>query len=185
MGFSAFTGAIGTRTGVYREVWVDAGAMAPASTNGAEAETQEDGDVTLDLLKFDGTTAEFAHFKLRMPKSWDVGALRVILHWDAESGASPGDGVTWTVAATAASDGDSRSVSFTPVDISDSLNASGDVNITSAVEVSVAGTPQLNDQLFFRIGRDPTDGGDNMSEDARLMGVFVQWLESANEPKAL
>ncbi len=185
MGFSAFSGAIGTRTGVRREVWIDAAAITPATTNGAETATEEDSNVTLDVLKFDGVTAEFGHFRFRMQEVWDLSTVRATVHWDGDTGASPGDGVVWTLAATAASDGDARDVTFTPTDIPDTLQAVGDVSIAAAVDITVQGTPQRGDQIFWRIGRDPDDGADNMPEDAKLMAVWIQWIESVNEPTAI
>ena len=66
-----------------------------------------------------------------------------------------------------------------PAGTSDLLLAAsgGDLQITTAVALTVGGTPQLGDMLMFEIYRN-TGGSDNMTEDAWLFGANIQYNRS-------
>ena len=169
----------------YRTIYVDAGSMIPAETNGAQALTEQmhaTNFTTMDYMAFDKDTEEFADFKLVMPEQYDNGTVKVKFYWkpaDAESGVS----VVWGVKAYAATDSDALTgasgVWGTEVTIEDaSLNTNDDLHISSATAaVTIAGTPAEGKLVFFRVARKVADGNDDYADDAHLLGINVQYKE--------
>ena len=46
--------------------------------------------------------------------------------------------------------------------------------------VTIAGSPAVNDIVYFRIFRDVSDSNDDMTEDARLIGVKIFFTTDAS-----
>jgi hypothetical protein len=193
IGNGAISATAAAVTGLnYRTIWVDAGSMIPAETNGAQALTEEmhaTNFTTMDYMAFDKDTEEFADFKIVMPEQYDNGTVKVKFYWkpaDAESGVS----VVWGVKAYAATDSDALTgasgVWGTEVTIEDaSLNTNDDLHISSATAaVTIAGTPAEGKLVFFRVARKVADGNDDYADDAHLLGINVQYRESATASAA-
>ena len=179
---------IETRTGVYRTLYIDAGAMVPRTTNGAAAATEEyaTNDIMSDHLLFDGAAEEGAQFRLMLPDEWDLGTVKAKFFWDAASGASASDGVTWGIAAQALSNDDAIDNAFgSSVDTDDTVIAVGDLHVSAASSaITISGTPALGDMILFEVTRVVGDANDDMTEDAKLLGVAIQYQESSTEPSA-
>jgi hypothetical protein len=175
-----------TRVGVYREVWIPAGAITPATTNGAALGTNTVGadGLTLDVLDFDDTTQEAGWFHISMPDAWDRGTVKAKFFWTTVSGTG---GVTWGLAGGAVSDDDTLNASIlgTEVEVDDTRLADHDMHVSTATAaITIGGSPALNDWIAFRVRRDPGDGDDTKTGDARLIGVKIQYLELTTEPAA-
>lgn len=170
----------------YQTLSVPAGAMTPATTAGAAAAAVESAThrVNYDVFDFDGSAAESVWFGLQMPDQWDRGTVKVKLTWTPATGGT--GAVVWGVAAAADSDDDAIDTAVgTEVTVTDAVLAVGDVHVTAATPaVTVGGSPALGDWIWFRVRRLPTDAGDTMTQDARLIGVTIQWRESATEAGA-
>lgn len=177
-----------TRTGVYRTLWLAAGAFAPRTTNGAEFNSEEyaTNDIQVDTALFDGATGEAVFSQIVMPDEWNRGTVKVKIYWDGSAGASAADGVAWDISAGALSDDDAIDAALgTAQTVTDSVIAVGDVHITSATAaLTIGGSPALGDFVLWRVARDPANAGDTMAEDAKLLGVLIQYAESATEPSA-
>jgi len=163
----------------YQTIYIDAGAMVPCTTNGAEASTEEYGtnDIDMDVLAFDaGATEERAQFKLVMPENWDRSTVKVKFYWGNASGASASDTIEWGIKAGALSNDDAIDAALgTPQVISDTVIADGDLHITSTTPaLTVGGTPALGDLVVFEVYRN-TDGTDDMAEDGWLFGCLIQY----------
>jgi len=176
-------------TGVVREFYVDAGAMVPRKTAGASPYTEEyaTNDVMVDYYLFDGgATEEGVQFKLAMPDAWDRGTIKAKFFWDAATGASASDGVTWGISARAVSNDDAVDAAFAAsVDTDDVVIAVGDLHVTAAsAAITVSGTPALGDLILFEITRVTADAQDDMAEDAKLFGIQIQYTESTTAPSA-
>jgi hypothetical protein len=167
-----------SRVGQYREVWVDAAAMVPRTTNGATQATEEyaTNDIMGDHHLFDGATEEGVQFKLAMPDDYDLGTVKAKVYWDAASGASAADTVEWGVAGGAISnDGAIDAALGTPATINDVVIAVGDLHISPASgAITIGGTPALGDLIWFEVTRQVA-GTDDMVEDAKLLGVAIQY----------
>ena len=165
------------------EIYIDAGAMKSRATNGAEASGEEyaTNDINVDYFLFAGGTAnEAAQFKIAMPGSWDNGTIKVKFYWDAASGASAADGVVWGISAGALADNDAIDTALgTQVHVDDVVIAVGDMHITAATAaVTVAGTPAVDDMVVFEVERLQDDVNDDMTEDAKLLGVKIQFTKT-------
>ncbi|MFA5321380.1 MAG: hypothetical protein WC373_01795 [Smithella sp.] len=174
---------ISTLFGVYETIYVDAGAMVPCTTNPADnsASPFEYGtnDIDMDFFAFDGgATEERVQFKWAMPDEWDRGTVKVKFFWSSATGSTAGDTVEWGIKAGAISDNDAIDAALgTAVTVSDTLLADngGDMQVTAAsAAMTVGGTPALGDMIVFEIYRN-TDGTDDMTEDAWLFGIQIQW----------
>ena len=178
----------GAPGGGVREFWVDAAAMVPRVTAGAYARTEEyaTNDVNLDYYLFDSVVEEGVQFKVAMPDAWDLGTIKVKFFWDAATGASASDGVTWGISARAVSNDDAVDAAFgASVDTDDVVIAVGDLHVSPAsAAVTVSGTPALGDLILFEITRVVGDAQDDMTEDAKLFGMQIQYTESTTMPSA-
>ena len=177
-----------TRTGVVREIYIDAAAMAPRTTNGAEAATDEyaTNDIISDHYLFDGLTEEGVQFKVAMPDAWNRGTIKAKFFWDGATGATASDGVTWGIAAQARSNDDAIDNAFAAsVDTDDTLTVVGDLHVTAAsAAITVSNTPAIGDLVWFEVTRVVGDTNDTMAEDAKLLGVQIQYTEGSTEPTA-
>lgn len=174
--------------GGVREFYVDAAAMVPRDTNGAAVASEEyaTNDVMSDHYLFDSITEEGIQFKLAMPDAWDRSTIKVKVFWDAATGASASDGVTWGIAAMAKSNDDAIDAAFpASVDTDDTVIAVGDLHVSPAsAAVTVSGTPAIGDLIFFEVTRVVGDANDDMAEDAKLLGIQIQYTESETAPLA-
>ena len=180
--------ASGANTGVnYRSIWVDAGAMVPAVTNGGIAQTEQmhaTNFTTLDFISFSTSTEQYADFKLVMPEQYDNGTVKVKFYWkpaDAEASVS----VVWGVKAYAATDSDALTgasgVWGTEQVIEDeSLNTADDLHISGATpSLTIAGSPAEGKLVFFRVFRKVGAAADDYADEAELLGVNIQYRETA------
>jgi len=169
----------------YDTIYVDAGAMTPCTTNGAATGTNEyaTNDIEWDYFAFDGgATEERIQFKLALPDGWDLGTIKVKFYWSSATSSTAGDTVEWGIKAGALADSDAIDTALgTPQVISDALLANNgtDLQISPATPaLTIAGTPALGELITFEIYRN-TDGTDDMTEDAWLLGVSIQYKKLA------
>jgi hypothetical protein len=166
------SGAI--KQGVH-EVWIDASAMRPRATNGPEAVDYDSGanDVTLRALAFDTSTQEYAHFKLRMPKSWNEGTVTFIPIWTNTGGAST-QNVVWSLAGRAVGNDDAINGAFGTAQTSnDTWLAQNDLHAgPESSAITIGNTPAEGDLVAFEVSR--VVGSDNMAGDALLLGVVLR-----------
>jgi hypothetical protein len=185
IGETALEFGTSSRTGIVRELYIDAADMVPSVTAGATADTEERGDSTVDQLLFAASGTTSVQFKRRMPDTWDLGPVAVIMYWDADGGASPGETVNWNVIANALSDDDPIDhASLAGTDVRDDFIAVGDLHVTDKVGFTIAGTPALDDLILFRLERLADDASDDLADVAKLLGVAIQYTESETEPSA-
>lgn len=167
--------------GVYRNIYIDAAAQVPRTTNGAEALTKEfaTNDIMIDYLAFDSTTEEGAQFKMMIPDEWDLSTIKFKFFWDAAATAS--GTVVWGVRAGALSNDDAIDAALgTEVTVTDTLLAVGDMHISPATAaVTVGGTPALADMIIFQVVA-KTSG--TIAVDQFLMGVAIQYKELTTPP---
>ncbi len=163
----------------FREIWIDAAAMLPLATAGAESATEEyaTNDINSDHFLFDGAAEEHVQFRIVMPDTWDLGTVKVKVFWDAAVGASAADGVTWGISGGAVSNDDPIDAALgTEVDIDDTVIAVGDLHVSPATaSITIGGTPALADAIWLQIARKVADVNDDMVEDAKLLGIQLQY----------
>jgi len=183
---SSLAGAI-PRTGIYRTIYIDAAAMVPSTTSGAEAASSETSTYKLmnDHLLFDPDAIEYAQFKLSMPDEWDRSTVKMKFFWS--SGATNTGAVVWGVSAVARSNAEGiDDLDFgTAQTVADSTEGTGKLNVTAATgALTIAGSPALGDLIYFKLYRKANDVSDLMATNAALFGISIQYKESTTEPSA-
>lgn len=165
-----------------QEYWISAGAMKPRASSGAAEATYDSGsnDVTLNVLDFDQTSAEHAHFEFGMPNGWNEGTVTFIPYWTADAGTATQTCI-FSLAGVAISNDDVMNASMgTAQTSSDALIATGDLHIgPESSAITIAGTPAANDLVVFQVARDISD---TLAADARLIGIkLVLTFTAAND----
>lgn len=174
--------ATGASTGK-QTIWIPAPAMLPATTAGCATLAQLESSsnkINYGVLDFDASADEHAHFNIAMPKSWDEGTVTFQVWWTTS--ATDTDGVAWGLQAVAVSDNEAIDASFgTPVVVTDDAQSAALELLVTAESsaVTIGGTPAAGDLCYFRVFRDVSDANDDMTEDARLIGVKLFYTTDA------
>lgn len=155
-------------------IWIPAGAMTAATTNGAASGSTElaTNKNMLKTLDYDTATQEFAQFDITMPKSWNQGTVTFVPVWTAASGSGT---VVFALQAVGTRDDDAMDVAFgTEQTSTDTLITANDCHVgpTSAA-ITVAGTLTSPLRVNFRVKRNVAD--DTLGVDAKLIGVYVYY----------
>ncbi len=163
-------------------IWVSAGSMLPATTNGpATSQTEtSSNDINLRTLDFDASTDEYAHFNVGFPKSWNEGSITFRPVWTTT--ATDTAGVAWGLQALALSDNESSDASWGAAVVVTDDAQSGATQLLVGDEsaaITIAGTPAEGDVCFFRAFRDVSDANDDMTEDAKLVGLWLYFTSNA------
>lgn len=173
-------------SGVYKTLFVPAGAMVPSVTSGAAAATVEWGtnDITQDVMTFAGLSADDnAEFGLVMPEAWDRGTVKYKVYWtNGDAAANAAEYVGFSLAAGAISNDDALDAALgSGVAVEDQLIADDDLHVTAASgALTVGGSPALGDMVQFKLTRDfdYAGAGAAMDVDAYVLGVLVQYREN-------
>lgn len=177
-------------TGVnYRTIWIDAGSMVPQVTNGAAAGTSESADaydVMNDYFAFDASTIEFTQYKLAMPLQWNGGTIKAKFYWKPASSTTTSHSVMWAIDGQAHADGGELGAWGTTVNVAiDDVIATDSpkkVHVSAASgAVTIAGSPAAgaSELVYLRFQRVADHATDDLNEDAHLLGVAIQYQETA------
>ena len=165
-----------------RQVWIPASAMTPRLTNGpAEGSIETTTNkINIRSLDFDATTAEYAQFNWRMPKSWNEGTVSFLPVWSHAS-TTTNFGVAWALAGVAISNDDALDAAMgtaqTSIDTGGTTDDLYEGPESSAI--TIGGTPAEGDLVVFEVSRLPANGSDTMAIDARLIGIVLCWTPNA------
>jgi hypothetical protein len=158
-----------------QSMWIPATAMYPTNTGGCAAialtETTA-GRPDMYTLDFDASSDENAQFSVAMPSFWNEGTITYQVYWTTT--ATDTDGVAWSLSGVVCSDNDTIDVAFgTAVVVTDdALGAAEDLCVTAeSGAVTLGGSPAAGDLAYFNIERDVSDANDDMTEDAKLIGI--------------
>ena len=163
-------------------IWVPSNAMTPTATNGcADLATVEttSGRPDMSVLDFDKDSDEFAQFAVAFPKSWDAGTVTCQFFW---SGIAATTGVALNLQGVAFADNDSIDTAYgTAVVVQDDAQGAVEELLVSAESgaITIAGSPGANELTYFRVGRDVSDGNDDMAGDCRLHGIKLHFTTNA------
>lgn len=157
--------------GVHK-VWIPVEAMTANASIPPAFSSVAVTSIQFNVLSFDASSIEAAHFTISMPSSWNEGAVTFVPIWSA--GSSSGD-VVWRLNCTAVSNDDAFPSTFTNgVNSTDTFIVAGDLHRgPESSALTCDGTPAANDLVLFRIIRFATDGGDTLAADANLLGIEV------------
>lgn len=181
-GVTGATGPTGASAIGKNTIWVPASAMISATTSGPASAQFESStyDRNFKVLDFDASADEHAHFNVAFPKGWDESTVTFQVWW--MSSATDTDGVAWALEGAAISDNETTDAVWgTAVVVTDDAQSNAsEVYVTSeSGAVTIGGTPAEGDICYFRIFRDVSDANDDMTEDARLIGVKLFYTTNA------
>ena len=185
-GDATFNGTVTTSTGLTKTVgketiWIPSNAMTPTTSNGAARATVEttSGRPDMEVLDFDKDSDEFAQFAVAFPKSYNLGTITFQCFW---SGLAATTGVAISLQGVAMNDNETIDVAYgTAVVVTDDAQGAVEELLVTAESgaVTIAGTPADNDLCYFRVGRDVSDGNDDMAGDMRLHGIKIFFTTDA------
>lgn len=164
----------------WRTITLMPGLLKPATTSGCAAQaTVEAGtnDIDYDVLDFDKDTDEIAFANFQMPDSWDAGVVQFRYVWTTAAGGAA-ETVQFELSGISFANDDAIDTAVgTPVAVSDTWIADGDVHISSwSGDVTLAGTPAAGELVHLEILRDVSD--DNLGGDARLIAVQIRYKQA-------
>lgn len=157
-----------------QKIWIPASAIRPKETNGCaavEGHETTSGRPDIIHLAFDNTTEEHGQFQIDFPKGWNKGTITYDAKWTGI--AAGAGGVAWGLQAVACSDDDTIDVApGTAVIITDTFLAVEDMHRTSeSAALTIGGTPEEGDTVFFDIFRKVSDAADTRAADSNLLGI--------------
>jgi hypothetical protein len=133
----------------------------------------------LPVYDFDDTTAEYMDYLCYLLDSYDGGGLTIVLPWSATAATS--GAVVWRAAirrfADDAEDIDaSHSYDFNQASADTAASASGEpsyptITFTDGADMDSLATGEV---FILRVGRLPSDSGDNMTGDAELWTPIIK-----------
>ncbi len=175
------TGA--TNTKGKQTIWVPAAAMRPTFSNGcaalADLETTA-GRPDITSLDFDATVDEHAQFQVAFPKQWNLGTITYRAFWTTLGAVTTG--VAWALQAVGVSDNETIDVAYgTAIVVTDDAQGAIEELLVAAesAALTIAGTLADEDEVFFRIFRDVSDANDDMTQDAKLLGIKLFYTTDA------
>lgn len=173
------TGATGPATA--GQIFLSAAGSWPRTTGGCaaaaliEMATNKNNFYVLD---FDGTTKEHAQVLVGMPSDWNGGTITAVFKWTVN--ASVTTAVRWGLQAVSYGDNEALDVAFgTAQEVTDTAQSGVHEEYISAATsaITVAGAGASEDVLF-QFYRDPANAGDTMTQDARLIGVMINFTRT-------
>ena len=161
---------------------VSAGAFASSPSNGCGpyAATQiSAGFPSLLGCSFDGSTAQYAEFKVPMPNEWDKGPIQFQVKWSANDTST--NAAVFGLEAAAINDNDPIATAYgTRVLVTDSnqSNANRSLHTVVSGDVTPNGTCQNGTMLALRFSRQPTDPADTLNGVAVVVEDLVLFYNS-------
>jgi hypothetical protein len=134
------------------------------------------------VLDFDGAGAtERAHWVIAMPSDYDAGTVTATFYWTNSN--SNTNVCTWGIAATAWSDAENLDGTAFSADVTvdDANTASATPKLlksAATAAVTIANSPGASDLVDFRVTRNSAGGNDNLTTDARLIGVMIAYTRA-------
>jgi hypothetical protein len=116
------------------------------------------------------------------PHEWGAGTLTAKFHWTAASGTGT---VKWDIAARGYTDDDAldQALGTEQTASADTLITAADLHVSGTTPaITVGGSAVAGRPVYFQVTRDVS--GDDLTADARLLGVTLQYTESTTEASA-
>ncbi len=153
-------------------------ATSPCGTLQIDGGATDQPDVA--YLPFSGTSVEYAVFAIPMPESWDEGTLTFRPIWKHPA-TTTNFGVVFSLQGVAFSDDDALAANFGTAQTStDTGGTTADHYIgPESSAITIAGTPQAGDTVFFRLARETANGSDTMAVDGHLIGIRLYYTTAA------
>ena len=167
-------------TGMVQTLILSAGGLYPTETSGCAPPARYESptnDVNDWVLDFDGAAIEYAFQAVRMPDNWDGGTLTARFVWRTSSSTAT-DTVRWGLQGRSYGNAETFDQAYgTAQFVDDDATATANQVLESAATaaITLGGTPAAGEYVAFRVQRDPTHANDDMTADARLLQVVVEY----------
>ena len=160
-----------------QDIFIPASAMWGRTTSAAGGLTKVEtatNKINYQVWEFDSASVEYVQFSWIPPRNYNNGTVKFTFYWTNAAGLST-ETVDWNVAGVAISNDDPLEVAMgTAITTTDTWIAQNDVHISSqSSAVTIGGTPADSDFIMFEISRKVST--DNMTGDARLLGVVLEY----------
>lgn len=154
---------------------ITASAMWPRTTGGCASLTKTEmatSLVNIQTLDFDQTTQEFAQVIFKLPRKYNNGTITAKVEWTASSGSGS---VVWGISGGAYSSGDALTTALgTAQTVTDTLTGTGNIEESpESSSITIAGSPTSGDLIVIQVSRNPADGSDTLTADAKLVGITL------------
>ena len=173
---SNFTGVVSDTATVYDYLYIDAAAMVPSTTSGAEAGTRElaTNDVMIDYLAFDTGTDEYAQFKWKAPEQITSNpVVRFKFDMATETGAATT--LIFGMQFIIMSDDESLDQAWSTATVAGAvtMTTTNDIYMSDGACTATLTGLAAGDTVFFRVFRDVS--ADTHAVDGQLLGVHLQY----------
>ena len=157
-------------------IWVPAGSLIPAETNGCDDPLRVEQTVVNALVMFcqdDDATDVSAWFDVAFPKSWNAGTVTAQLFWSTSDGTGSETLDVTIACGSAVNDGalDSATVG-TAIQFSDTSIAAADLHVSSETSAITCANAADDAQTFFRLQLDASGNG---TDDVGILGVKLYY----------
>ncbi len=125
----------------------------------------------------DSSSALYAECTVVMPSDWGASGsftITATFYWTANSATA--NSVFWQCQGRAYADNDALDATWgTLQSVTDANGSSANTARISAATsaITIAGSPAASQLVQLRVGRDSSQGGDNLAATARLIGVMI------------
>jgi len=167
--------------GAYRNKYIPAGDMIARATDGATPGSSESATnkVMTEYFEFPAGVETFSQFSIMLPDEWDKDDIKIKLYWTG--GSSLGVGViNWGVYVGPINHDDDidTAIPFRGALSGQVLGSITALQVAGGRTLAIDNNPTNNCLLYFQISRDGSGILDTYTEDARLLGVGLQYKES-------
>ena len=162
-------------------IFVPTQAMFGTDANGADSQTVVTTATRpeMKLLDFDPSAIEYAQFSIAMPKSWNEGTITFQAFW-SPSNTDTGDVLFGLQGVSVPNDATSDVVFGTAIDVTDAGGGAVEDVMVSPVSTAVTIAAAAADTYtYFQVRRNATDGADDFTGDARLLGIKIFYTTDA------
>ena len=163
---------------VNHDFW-PAGMAIPATTSGAAVGTVEvsTSGVVYDCYDFDSISSKSVQYIGYLPK-WDAGPIKAKVSW-TYTGTPVGTNVGWNIQGGIYASGDSLNRNFGTAQTTSQAKISGNyMHITTGTSyITLSGTPTGGLPVILKVTRN-TSTPTNLSGDAKLLGILLEWSGS-------
>lgn len=163
------------------QLYLSAAGMWPSVTSGCAAATlieMSTNKQAVYVLDFDPASVEYAQCQVAMPSDWNAGTITANFYWAVN--ASVTTVARWGIQGASLADNEAIDVAWgTGVSVDDTAQSGAHElyksAATGAVTIAGAGASEL---VMFRIYREANHANDTMTQDARLIGVMINFTRS-------
>jgi hypothetical protein len=166
-------------------LWIPAGSILPAMTNGAESSTLEmvTNKNTHRTLTFVDTGAKvYAECDIAFPKKWNKGTITFKVYWTLNSTST--NSAVFGLQGMALSDNDLLDTTYgTAQEVTDAGLGTTIYKTHISAEsaaITIGGTPADEDLVHLRFYRDSANASDTLAASVELIGIKLYYTTNAN-----